>query len=98
MALKERHAPPVGGSSGVKPPQPNLVPESRALQLWCPWARVSSPADEPAYNRLDAGTEQGRPVAAVLAPQVARCLGRGCMAWRRSGPDGHGYCGAAGAP
>lgn len=98
IALKDRPTPPVSGSSVTPPPQPNLVAEDAALQLWCPWARVAAPDEVPTFNRLDATQSQGRPVPALLAPRVARCIGRQCMAWRRGVPDGYGYCGAAGAP
>jgi hypothetical protein len=77
---------------------PNVISETEARDRWCPWARVAAPDEGPTFNRLDAGREQGQPVAAVLAPRVARCLTRQCMAWRNAGTAGHGYCGAAGAP
>ncbi len=77
---------------------PNLVSEKAAAGLWCPFARVSSPADEPAYNRLGSGREQGQHVDAVLSPRVARCLGSDCALWRWSDTGDLGFCGAAGTP
>lgn len=80
----------------------NLISESVAAGLWCPFARVSSPADEPAYNRLGSGREQGQQVEALMSPRMARCLGSKCAAWRWNENGGLelslGYCGAAGPP
>ncbi|KMO21398.1 hypothetical protein [Methylobacterium platani] len=88
-----RPTPPTGGSSVVVP---NVISEAVARQKWCPWARVSSPADEPAFNRLGVGISQGCEVPASHVPDMARCIGSRCMAWRQRSRAGYGYCGAAG--
>ncbi len=76
----------------------NVISEAEAKDRWCPWARVAAPDEGPTFNRLDAGRENGAQVGAILAPRVARCITRQCMAWRNAGPAGSGYCGAASAP
>lgn len=79
----------------------NLISESVANSLWCPWARVAAPDEGPTFNRLDAGRERGQQVDSVTSPRMARCLGSKCAAWRWAeeglGPS-RGFCGAAGAP
>ncbi len=79
----------------------NLISESVAAGLWCPWSRVAAPDEGPTYNRLDAGRERGQPVDPIKSPRMASCIGSKCAAWRWAeeglGPS-RGFCGAAGNP
>lgn len=92
-----------------------MLTEDEAKTKWCPMARVcATEADSVSasahvgYNRIYIAHTEVEPTG--LNPQIARCIGSACMAWRvfhcyapwqpaNGHPDeGKGFCGLAGKP
>lgn len=78
-----------------------ITTESEAKKKWCPFVRAGMYGEGAAAIRMIAVNRDPR----QELPELAPCLGSGCMAWRVKGelvkPAGSvvlGYCGLAGEP